>query len=148
MSGSADWRISVDQTDSNDTNVKVAGVITVLDSSPFDASGILDESLSNVTFSGSCSPKSGTNDKATFSVGKGKTITCSYSAPLAQKADGTNTVVADPTTPDWMVSTTASKAYAFGAPTGEVDKTVNWQDQRPCRGGIRPTTTVRPTTPV
>jgi uncharacterized repeat protein (TIGR01451 family) len=126
--GTADWQISVDQTGSADTNVKVAGVITVLDSSPFDAAGVLDESLSNVTFTGACSPKSGTNDQATFSVGKGKTITCSYSAALAPKADGTNTVVAVPTTPDWMTSATASKAYTFGAPTSEINKTVNWLD--------------------
>ena len=127
-SGSADWQIAVDETGTVDTNVKVAGVITVLDSSPYDASGVLDESLANVTFAGSCSPKNGETDKATFSVAKGQTITCSYSAPLAQKTDGVNSVVADPTTPDWMVSTTASKAYVFGAPTSELHKTVRWQD--------------------
>ena len=136
-SGPADWQITVDQTGVTDTNVKVAGVITVLNSSPFDASGVLDESLVDVTFTGSCSPKSGTNDKATFTAAKGKTIACSYSAPLAQKADGTNTVVADPTTPDWMASTTASKAYVFGGPTAEVDKTVNWLDSNgKSKGGI------------
>ncbi len=127
-SGSADWQIAVDRTGSVDTNVKVAGTITVLDSSPYDVSGVLDESLSNVTFSGSCSAKSGSSDKATFSVAKGQAITCAYSAPLAQKADGTNSVVADPVSPDWMTSTSASAPYAFGAPTSEIDKTVRWQD--------------------
>ncbi len=136
-SGSADWQIAVNETGSTDTDVKVAGVITVLDSSPFDVAGVLDESLSNVTFTGSCSPKSGTDDRATFTVAKGKAITCSYSAPLAQKADGTNTVTADPTTPDWMASTTAVKAYTFGAPTSEINETVSWQDSNGrSKGGI------------
>ena len=112
-SGPADWRITVDQTGSKDSNIKLTGVITVLDSSPFDVTGVLDESLSNVTFSGSCAKNGSTTDQATFSVAKGKTITCPYSAPVATTADGVNTVVADPTTPNWMASTTASKAYSL-----------------------------------
>ena len=97
--GPADWRITADQTGSKDSQVKLAGVITVLNSSPFDVDGVLDESLSNVAFSGSCKPKDATTDQATFSVGKGKAISCSYSAPLATTAKGTNTVVADPPRP-------------------------------------------------
>jgi len=135
--GSADWQITVNRTGSVDRSVKVAGVITVLDSSPFDASGILDESLTNVSFTGACAPKSGTTDQATFSIAKGQKITCTYAAPLTQKVDGTNTVLADPTTPDWMASTSAAKAYAFGAPTSELNKTVGWQDSNgKSKGGI------------
>ncbi len=140
--GPADWRITVARTGSKDSQMKLAGVITVLNSSPFDVDGILDESLSNVAFSGSCKPKGATTDQATFSVGKGKTISCSYSAPLATTASGTNTVVADPTTPSWMERTTASRDYAFGAPTSELNKTVNWQDSNgQSKGGITVDTT-------
>lgn len=136
-SGPADWRITVDQTGSKDSNIKLTGVITVLDSSPFDVAGILDESLSDVTFTGSCAKNGTTTDQATFSVAKGKTITCAYSAPLAAIANGVNTVVADPTTPDWMGSTSASQAYAFGAPSREIDKTVAWEDTNgKAKGGI------------
>lgn len=126
-SGPATWQVSADQVGSVDRDFRVAGVITVLDSSPFDASGVLDESLTNVTFSG-CSAVAGTTDKASFSVAKGATITCAYSAPLDSKTDGTNTVDADPSTPDWMASTSASKAYAFGAPTSTKNATVRWSD--------------------
>src|SRR5262245_28574792 len=80
-SGTATWQIAVDQTGVTDGDAAVSGAITVLDSSPFDVSGVLDESLSNVTFTGSCAPKPSTTDQATFSVAKGQTITCGYSAP-------------------------------------------------------------------
>ena len=127
-SGLAHWQIVADQTGSTEKDFSVQGTITVLDSSPFDVTGVVDESLSNVTFGGACTAKSGTNDKANLSVAKGATVTCSYSAPLASKTDGTNTVDVDPVTPDWMTSTSASKAYAFGNPTSEKNKTVRWAD--------------------
>ena len=127
-SGAAHWQIAVTRTGSTDKDFKVDGTITVLNSSPFDVTAIADESLGNVTFGGACTAKSGTTDKANLSVGKGATATCSYSASLPSKADGTNTVEVDPTTPDWMATATASKAYAFGNPTSEKNKTVRWSD--------------------
>src|SRR5262249_16110467 len=135
-SGSATWQIAVDQTGVTDTDPAVSGAIKILDSSPFDVTGVVDESLSNVAFTGSCTAKPNTNDQATFSVAKGQTITCGYSAPTV-KQDGTNTVLADPTSPDWMDSASASAAYAFGAPTSETNKTVHWSDSNgQSKGGI------------
>jgi uncharacterized repeat protein (TIGR01451 family) len=126
--GAAHWQIAVDQTGSTDKGFEVDGTITVLNSSPYDVAAVADESLSNVTFGGACTAKSGTDDKANLSVGKGATATCSYSAPLAAKTNGTNTVEVDPTTPDWMASASASAPYAFGNPTSEKNKTVRWSD--------------------
>ena len=51
-SGPATWQIVADQTGSTDSDASVAGAITILDASPFDVSGVADESLSNVTFGG------------------------------------------------------------------------------------------------
>ncbi len=93
-SGAATWQIVADQTGSTDGDASVAGSITILDASPFDVSGVADESLSNVTFGGACTNKAGTTDQANFSVLKGKTIACSYSAPTTKSAGTlTNTVI-------------------------------------------------------
>jgi uncharacterized repeat protein (TIGR01451 family) len=127
-SGVAHWQIVADQTGSTDSGFNVAGVITVLNSSPFDVAGIVDESLSNVTFGGACTAKAETDDKANLLVRKGVAVTCTYSAPLATKTDGTNSVEVDPTDPDWMATASASKAYAFGSPASEKNKTVRWSD--------------------
>ena len=127
-SGVAHWQIVADQTGSADSGFNVAGVITVLNSSPFDVAGIVDESLSNVTFGGACTAKAGTDDKANLLVRKGLTVTCTYSAPLASKTDGTNSVEVDPTDPDWMATASASRAYEFGSPASEKNKTVRWSD--------------------
>ncbi len=92
-SGDAMWKISVTKTGEVDSDMTVAGGITVLNASPFSANVKLTELLAGATFGAGC---------PSFTLGIGAAKSCSYSAGVPSLASGTNTVTAKAENLSWM----------------------------------------------
>lgn len=109
------------------SDIKVSGVITIANNShlPATVSSIADQLSSGTiaTVSGCPVP---------FDLGPGESINCSYEALPAGISSGTNNVTVTTSTPN-VLGNTASKAYSFGGPTTEVDKSISVTDN--CVGG-------------
>ena len=104
------------------SDIKVSGVISIANNShlPATVSSITDQlsSGSVATVSGCPVP---------FDLGPGESVNCSYEALPAGITSGTNNVTVVTSTPN-VLGNTASKAYTFGSPTTEVDKSISVTD--------------------
>lgn len=123
--GEAGWQIAVTKTGQTDSNAKVVGSISVLNTASFSTNVQLDESLDTAVFGNGCS---GTNVSDRFTLGKGAKKTCTYEAPVASTASGTNSVTAKSESGSSYMNSTASAGFSFGSPTTVVHGTVGWTD--------------------
>ena len=115
---SSESDVVVDQT-VTDSDFAVSGEITVNNPTPF-----------TVTFSVSdvVAGNTATVDCPTYTLAPGANITCTYSASLGSKTDGTNTATVTSKTAN-VAGATASADYTFGDPTNVVGyPTVNVTD--------------------
>lgn len=102
----SDYEVAVDQT-VLDSDFAVSGVITVSNPTPYDVGFTASDLVGGSAATVNC---------LTTSLAPGASTTCSYSASLAAKVDGTNTAtITSNSSP--VGGTTASKDYAFGDPT-------------------------------
>jgi len=121
----SDYDIVVDQS-YVDSDFAVSGTITVTNPSPFTAGFSVADSVGGTAASVSC---------PTYSLAPFTSTTCTYSAGLAAKADGTNTATITSLTAG-IGGATATAGYTFGAPTTIVGyETVNVSDTFPYPGG-------------
>ena len=122
----SDYDIVVDQS-YEDSAFAVSGTITVNNPTPFTASFSVADSVGGTAASVSC---------PTYSLAPFASTTCTYSASLADKTDGTNTATITSLTAG-IGGATATAGYAFGEPTSVVGyPTVNVSDTFPYPGGI------------
>lgn len=121
----SDYDIVVDQS-YEDSAFAVSGTITVNNPTPFTASFSVADSVGGTVASVSC---------PTYSLAPFASTTCTYSASLADKTDGTNTATITSLTAG-IGGATATAGYAFGEPTTVVGyQTVNVSDTFPYPGG-------------
>lgn len=72
------------------------------------------------------------------------TVTCTYAAPVATGAAGTNTATVTALYTSAPRTVTASAPYSFGSPTTTVDATATLSDQLTCPAGFECTVTGAP----
>lgn len=104
------------------SDIKVTGVITIANNShlPATVSSIADQLSSGTVATVTGCP-------VPFDLGPGESINCSYEALPLGITSGTNNVTVTTSTPN-VLGNTASKAYSFGSPTTEVDKSITVSD--------------------
>jgi hypothetical protein len=116
------YTVSVDQTGFSDSDWAVAGTITIENNTPFDAriESVSDEISGFGSVSVDCVVE------VPYDLPAGQTLICSYSTPLPDGSNRTNTALA--TTSGIVGGGEATVDVVFGAPTTEVNKEINVTD--------------------
>jgi hypothetical protein len=114
--------VSVDKTGYTDSDWAVNGTITIENNTPFDATitGVSDV----ISGYGAVSVNCGVGFPYTLTAWQ--TLTCSYSTPLPDGSNRTNTATV--TTSGIVGGGEATAAVTFGDPTTEVNKEINVTD--------------------
>lgn len=110
----SDYDIVLDQT-VVESDFAVSGTMTVTNSNSIPVNFTISDSVDGTAAAVVC-PVTGTNSGT---VAANSSTTCTYSAALAGKADGTNTATITSNTTG-VGGTTASAGYVFGDPTSVV----------------------------
>ncbi len=122
--GTSGYMVSVDKTGFTDSDWAVSGTITIINDTPFDATltGVSD------TISGFGAVAVDCGVSFPYVMASGDELVCSYSSPLPDGSNRTNTAVVT-TDPGGIVGgDSADAAVTFGAPTTQVNAQVNVTD--------------------
>lgn len=101
-----DYDVTLDRT-VTDHDFAVSGEILVTNPTPFAVEIDVADTLDGVAATVAC---------PTTTLAAGESVTCTYTAALAAKTDGTNTATVTSADP-YVAGATATAAYAFGDPT-------------------------------
>ncbi|MDZ7377592.1 MAG: hypothetical protein ONB13_13365 [candidate division KSB1 bacterium] len=105
-----------------DRDWKVMGTITIFNNTPYEAEiTSITDVADGVTATVDCA--------LPYTLAAGATLNCNYSADLSGAINGTNTVTVVTSTPK-VEGGTATKDYAFGAPTTEFDECITVTDDQ------------------
>ncbi len=121
-SGTSRYIVTAEKTGFTDGDWAVSGLITVSNTTPFDASidSVTDEVSGGIIVAVDCGVS------FPYTLPAGSSLTCTYSSPLPDGSDRVNTATV--TTSDGVAGDTHSTDVIFGEPTTVVNDTVTVVD--------------------